>query len=86
MEIVCKENFDALHEAIADIDGKELNEMKEYFNNITSEDDLGDMLFNVDNTFDEVQSKIKALDNESQVQFIEAVNELVYMLEHSEED
>ena len=37
MEIVCKCNYDAMHEAIADIDEKDLNEMKEYFNNITSQ-------------------------------------------------
>ena len=37
MEIVSKENFDAMHEAIADMDEKDQNEMREYFNNITSQ-------------------------------------------------
>ena len=86
MEIVSKENFDAMHEAIADMDEKDQNEMKEYFNNITSEQDLGDVLFNAENTFEEVQSKINALDEESQKQFIEAVNEMQYRFEVSEDN
>ena len=86
MEIVSKENFDAMHETIADMDEKDQNEMREYFNHITSEQDLGDVLFNAENTFEEVQSKINALDEESQKQFIEAVNEMQYRFEVSEDN
>ena len=61
-----EENFDAMHEAIADLDEKDLDEMREYFNSATSEGDLGDVLFNADNTFEDVQSAINALDDEAQ--------------------
>ena len=37
MEIVSEKNFVAMHEAIADLDEKDLNEMKTYFNNITAD-------------------------------------------------
>ena len=40
--------------------------MIEYFNNVTSENDLGDVLFNAENTFEDVQSRINALDDEGQ--------------------
>ena len=55
-----------MHEAIADLDEKDLDEMREYFNSATSEGDLGDVLFNADNTFEDVQSAINALDDEAQ--------------------
>ena len=43
-----EENYDAMHEAIADLDEKELEEMREYFNSATSEGDIGDVLFSSD--------------------------------------
>ena len=60
-----EENFDAIREAMADLNETDLNELKEYFNSVTSEDDLGDVLFNEDNTFEDVQSRINALDDEA---------------------
>ena len=64
-----------MHEAIAELDDKELEEMKEYFNSVTSEDDLGDVLFSDDNTFEDVQAKINSMDDEGQQQFSEAIKE-----------
>ena len=61
-----EENYDAMHQAIADFDDKELDELKEYFNSATSEGDIGDVLFNSDNTFEDVRDKINALDDEGQ--------------------
>ena len=61
-----EENYDTMHEAIADLDEKELEEMKEYFNSATSEGDIGDVLFNSDNTFEDIRDKINALDDEGQ--------------------
>ena len=61
-----EENYDAMHEAIADLDEKELEEMREYFNSATSEGDIGDVLFSSDNTFEDVRDKINALDDEGQ--------------------
>ena len=61
-----EENYDAMREAIAELDEKELEEMKEYFNSATSEDDIGDVLFSADNTFEDVRDKINALDDEGQ--------------------
>ena len=61
-----EENYDAMHEAIAELDDKELDEMKAYFNSATSEGDIGDVLFNSDNTFEDVRDKINALDDEGQ--------------------
>ena len=61
-----EENYDAMHEALADLDEKELEEMREYFNSATSDGDIGDVLFSSDNTFEDVRDKINALDDEGQ--------------------
>ena len=44
----------------------ELHEIREHFNSITSEDDLGDVLFGENSSFDDVRAKINALDDEGQ--------------------
>ena len=49
--------------------------MREYFNTVTSEDDLGDVLFSGESCFDDVKSKVNSLDDESQKLFTNAVKE-----------
>ena len=61
-----KENFDAMQEAIANLATNDLNEMEEYFNNITSEKELGTVLFNTENSYEDVLAKINELDDEAQ--------------------
>ena len=47
--------------------------MKSYFNQVTSHDDLGDILFDTGNSFDDVKIKIADLDDEDQQKFICAI-------------
>ena len=47
--------------------------MREYFNSVTSEDDLGDVLFGGDYAYDDLQAKVNAMDDEGQKQFCTAV-------------
>ena len=47
--------------------------MREYFNSVTSEGDLGEVLFGGDNTFEDLQAKVNAMDDEGQKQFCTAV-------------
>ena len=59
-----------MQEAIADLATNDLNEMEEYFNNITSEKELGTVLFNTENSYEDVLAKINELDDEAQQKFI----------------
>ena len=49
-----EENFDTMHEQIDNLTEQERDEMREYFNSVTSEGDLGDVLFGSDNTFEDL--------------------------------
>ena len=53
----------------------ERDEIVQYFNNVTSDDNLGDVLFAEDSCFDDVSGKINSLDDEAQELFSKAVKE-----------
>ena len=70
-----EENFDTMREQVAELADKEVDDMREYFNSVTSEGDLGDVLFGGDYTYEDLQAKVNAMDDESQRQFTAAVQE-----------
>ena len=60
------ETFSSMRKQVTELDEQELGEMRQYFNSVTIEDDLGDFLCGVDYTKEDLQSKITSLDDESQ--------------------
>ena len=68
-----EENFQKFQNAVNQLSDEELDETKSYFNQVTSHDDLGDILFYTGNSFDDVKIKIADLDDEDQQKFICAI-------------
>ena len=68
-----KENFEKFQDDFNALPDEERDEMRNYFNQVTDSDDLGDTLFDSGNTFDDVNAKISSLSDDDQGKFICAV-------------
>ena len=68
-----EENFEKFQESIKQLTEEERDEMKNCFNKVTSDDDLGNVLFDTENSFYDVKYKIDSLSDEDQQKFIGAM-------------
>ena len=66
----------------------EQQEQREYFNTVTTQDDLGDFIFDKENTWEDVEAKLDALDEEDKEKLASAIEEtrLISILSTKESD
>ena len=75
--------FDALEEGMDGMDAviegydllnqSEKEEMREYFNTVTNDNELGTSLFDKDYSWEDFKAKLNALDDEGQAKFANAI-------------
>ena len=57
------------------LDSPDQDELREHFNTVTTDDELGTYIFDKENSNEDVKAKLNALDDEDQEKFASAVKE-----------